>query len=93
MAIAKKKEQEYIIEVKRAKEFKSGDIGLDMVVNGVSIYNCIYKSGTSKKTGKDYALIQFPSRKGSDDKYYNYVYFPISDDMMSDLEKQIESVL
>lgn len=95
MAIAKKKAEEatqsYNVEVKRAKQFESGDIAVDMVVNGVSIYNCTYKSG--EKDGKEYAFISFPSRKGKDDKYYSHVYFKISEELLADIEKQIEKLI
>lgn len=95
MAIAKKKtvdqSVEYNVEVKRAKQFESGDIAVDMVVNGVSIYNCTYKSGV--KDGKEYAFVSFPSRKGKDGKYYSHVYFKISDELLADIEKQIEKLI
>ena len=93
MAISKgkKEEQNYKVEVKRAKEFDYGDIAVDMVVNGINIYNCTYKSG--EKDGKDYAFISFPSRKGNDGKYYSHVYFKISDELLADIEKQIEKLI
>ena len=95
MAINKKKTEEdtksYEINVKRVKQFESGDIALDMDVNGVQIYNCTYKSGT--KDGKEYAFISFPARKGNDGKYYSHVWFKITDEMLKGIEKQIESLL
>ena len=100
MAIAKKgaakaaKENEinYDVKVTRVKEFDSGDIGCDLVVNGVSIYGCIYKSGT-RSDGSEYSFISFPSRKGSDGKYYNHAFFKISDELLKNIEDQIESLL
>lgn len=93
MSIAKKKEvsQSYKVEVKRAKQFESGDIAFDMLVNGISIYNCTYKSG--EKDGREYAFVSFPSRKGKDDKYYSHVYFKIDDDLLHEIESQIEKLL
>lgn len=94
MSITKKKTEDtvnYDVEVKRAKQFESGDIAVDMVVNGISIYNCTYKSG--EKDGKEYAFISFPARKSSDGKYYNHVYFKISDELLADIEKQIEKLI
>lgn len=88
----KSENQEYNVQVKRAHEFDSGDIGFDMVVNGVSIYNCTYKSGTSKD-GKDYSFVSFPSRKASDGNYYNFAYFKVSDEVLQDIETQIEKLL
>lgn len=83
-------EVKYEIEVTRAHEFKSGDISFDMKVNGVTIYNCTYMN-ESAKVKKPF--VSFPSRKGSDDKYYSYVWFKISDDTLAEIEKGIEAVL
>lgn len=85
-------EVKYEINVTRAKEMeKSGDIAFDMVVNGVTLYSCMYKTG--EKDGKEYAFVAFPSRKGKDGKYYNYSYFKIDNATLSDIEKQIENLL
>lgn len=83
----------YEIQVTRVKEFNSGDIFFDCTVNGVKLYGLTYKSGVSEKTGKEYTFVSFPSKKGSDDKYYNHCYFNIDDNTLSDIEKQIESML
>lgn len=95
MGIAKKKAEEpkhsYDVEVKRVKELESGDIAFDMLVNGITIYGCIYKEG--EKDGNEYAFVSFPSRKGSDGKYYSHVYFRIEDDLLKDIQSQIESLL
>lgn len=93
MALKKKAEaaeEKFDIEVIRAHEFKSRDISFDMKVNGVQIYNCVYMN-ESDKVKKPF--VSFPSRKGSDDKYYSYVWFKISDDTLSEIEKGIEAVL
>ncbi len=77
------------VEIVRAIEFKSGDVGFDLKVDdAVTIYGMIYKEVTSK--GKDYQIINFPQRKGSDDNYYNYVWFFIDDDLKADIIKQLE---
>ena len=91
MALKKKEaEEKYKIEVTRAHEFKSGDISFDMKVNGVQIYNCVYMN-ESKKVKEPF--VSFPSRKGSDDKYYSYVWFKISDDTLAEIEKEIEALI
>lgn len=95
MAINKKKEQQdvqYNVKVRRAHEFKSGDIGFDVDVNGVTLYGLTYLNENPERNIKS-AFVSFPSRKGSDGKYYNMYYFKISDDMLKDIEKQIEEVL
>ena len=97
MAVTRKKNTKkentakYEVNVTRAKEVSSGDIALDLEVNGVSIYGSFYV--TREVDGKETSFISFPSRKGSDGKYYKYVYFPINDEQLSDIEKQIEAVM
>ena len=83
------KKVDYTVEVIRAKEVKLGTIAFDVNVNGVTIYGCFYKAGISKKTNKDYELISFPQRKGTDDKYYNIAWFPISADVKAEIIKQL----
>ena len=96
MAIKKKAETKeaakFDVEVTRAHEFKSGDIGFDMVVNGVNVYGCTYINEDLKRNIRS-AFISFPSRKGSDGTYYNYVYFKITDELQAVIEKGIEAVL
>ena len=83
----------YSIAVKRAKELDNGTIMFDMEVNDVMIYGCSYKVLTRKDNGEEFAKVGFPSRKGSDDKYYNQVYFKIEADTLAAIEKGIESLL
>ena len=93
MALKKKAaeaEEKFEIEVTRAHEFKSGDISFDMKVNGVQIYNCTYMNESEKIKSP---FVSFPSRKGSDGKYYSFVWFKITDDMLSEIEKGIEAVI
>lgn len=101
MAINKKKAAEaessakLTIEVKKAHDFSKEDtttIAFDMVVNGVSIYNCWYREG-KKKNGEDYSMVSFPARKGDGDKYYNYAYVKLSDEDIDNISKQIEALL
>lgn len=78
------------LEVTRAHEFKSGDISFDMVVNGINIYNCTYMNESDKIKEP---FVSFPSRKGSDGKYYSFVWFKVTDEILSEIEKGIEAVL
>lgn len=82
-----KKNVEYGIvdsfEILKATQFNWG-VSFNMVLNGVTIYNC-----TVAETRDGKQFISFPSRKGSDDKWYSYVYFRFSD---ADLEAIIEAV-
>lgn len=99
--INKKTEQTVIsskfeVSVTRAREIKKEDneqvIAFDINVNGITIYGMIYRSGVSEN-GKDYELISFPARKGTDDKYYNHVYFPISRELQDGIIEQITNNL
>lgn len=86
MKPSKSKEKElkvyHAFEIKRAKAFENGGVSFDMVVDGwITIYNCTVVAGK----GGDF--ISFPSRKGSDGKYYNYVYFDVREYQDEILEK------
>lgn len=70
-------------EILKATQFNWG-VSFNMVLNGVTIYNCTV---AETKDGKQF--ISFPSRKGSDGKWYSYVYFRFSD---ADLEAILEAV-
>ena len=56
-------------EILKATQFNWG-VSFNMVLNGVTIYNC-----TVAETREGKQFISFPSRKGSDGKWYSYVYF------------------
>ena len=83
------------IEVTRTHDFSNDDdtcIAFDMTVNGVTIYGCYYREGTDKN-GKEYAMVAFPSRKGSDGKYYKHAFVKLSDADIDNISKQIETLL
>lgn len=84
--------QTYDVKVTRAKETKEGQVVFDMVVNGITIYGCWYREGVDKK-GNEYQLISFPSHKGDNDKYYNYCWFKIEDDVKASIIEQIEKLV
>ena len=83
---------DYETIVTRANKVKEGSYAFDMKVNGVNVYGCFLNQGT-KKDGTEYSFIDFPSRKGKDEKYYNYVWFPLTKAIQADIEKQIEGLL
>lgn len=102
MAIKKKTEAQteskpkacYNVEVTRVHDFsKDGKtiIGFDMKVNGVSISGCTYREG--EKNGKEWKMISFPQRKGSDGNYYNIVWMPVSKELTEAIAFQIEQML
>ncbi len=70
-------------EILKATQYNWG-VSFNMVLNGVTIYNCTV---AETKDGKQF--ISFPSRKGTDGKWYSYIYFRFSD---ADLEAILEAV-
>lgn len=82
----------YDVKVSRAKETKEGTVAFDMIVNGVTIYGCWYREGKDKN-GNDYNIISFPSHKGNDDKYYNWAWFKIEDDVKEDIIAQLQKLV
>lgn len=99
MAIKVKKSEKkeaavnYTVTVMRAKQLDNC-IGIDLQVNGVKIYNCFYRTYEDRDNpGDEKAFIAFPSRKGSDGKWYQYAWFRVDEAVLQDIEKQIESLL
>lgn len=98
MINAKNNEQvnKYEVKVTRAREIKKTEkvqvISFDITVNFVTIYGMIYRSGVSSK-GKDYELISFPARKGTDGTYYNHVWFGINKELEAVIKSEIEDIL
>lgn len=87
--------QTYTIKVDSARATKNEHIVmLDFDVNGVKIKSCMLKEITVQKDGEKYKkgdtcyVLNFPSEKVGD-KYYNRVWFPVSN---SDLDKILEQV-
>lgn len=90
---------EYKITVEAARATKNEHIVMaDLDVNGVKIKSCMVKEITVKQDGQKYKagdtcyVLQFPSEKVGD-KYYNKVWFPVSNKNMEDIISQIQSKL
>ena len=79
--------------VLKARQFNNSRIGFDLKINGITIYSMIAFPYKDKKTGEDAWGISFPQRKGSDNKYYNEVYFFIDEKMRKGILDQIDIVL
>lgn len=60
------------------------DVVFDMELNGVTIYGCRVVEG------KNGDFISFPSRKGSDGKYYSIAYAPLDSDTQNTILKEVE---
>lgn len=87
-----KVEREYDIKVTRAHELENA-VMFDMDVNGVTIYGCNYKTLLRKDGSGEFIKIGFPSRKGSDGKWYSQAYFKITDEMAEEIEAQIDKLI
>lgn len=70
-------------EILKATQYDWG-VAFNMILNGVTIYNC-----TVAETKEGKPFISFPSRKGTDGKWYSYVFFRFSD---ADLEAILDAV-
>ena len=85
-----------VTEVRRTKNDKI--VMLDMVVNGIWIKSCLLKEATVKEDGEKHKkgdivyILNFPSEK-SGGKYYNRVWFPISNADLDIICNQVKSLL
>lgn len=86
------KENSYEVKVIRATQFDDSSAGFDITVNGITIYGMIYREYVNKKKEEGF-LIDFPSRKGKDGKYYHHVFFPITLEMKNDIHNQLIHIL
>mgnify|MGYP002515963600 CR=1 FL=1 len=75
------------VEVVRAKSFDNGGVVFDVIINGVSIYNCRVVEG------KNGDFISFPARKGSDGNYYSHAYIKLTEDDTKKIIGQVEKAL
>lgn len=91
--------QAYTIKVDSARATKNEHIVmLDLDVNGVKIKSCMLKEITVQKDGEKYKkgdtcyVLNFPSEKVGD-KYYNRVWFPVSNSDLDKILGQVKSML
>lgn len=74
-------------EVSRVIMFQSGTVAFNLTVNGITIYGCRVVEG------KNGDFISFPQQKGRDNKYYNIVFVPISNEdsnkILAEVERQL----
>ena len=90
---------DYVIKVEAARATKNDAIVMvDLDVNGVKIKSCMLKEAVVTKDGEKYKkgdkcyFLNFPSEKVGD-KYYNRVWFPVSNENMEDIISQVKSLL
>ena len=75
------------VEITRAKAFDNGGVVFDCIINGVSIYGCRVVEG------KNGDFISFPSRKGSDGKYYSHAYIKLTAEDTANIVGLVEKAL
>ena len=89
----------YGIKVDAARATKNDSIVMvDLDVNGVEIKSCMLKEVTVSKDGEKYKkgdityVLNFPSEKVGD-KYYNRVWFPITNAQIDSIVKEATDML
>ena len=95
----KNERRSYEVKVDAARATKNDRIVMvDLDVNGVKIKSCMLKEATVTKDGEKYKkgdtcyFLNFPSEKNGD-KYYNICWFPVSNDTLEDIIRQVQSLL
>ena len=96
----KEEKRSYTVKVDAARATKNDNIVMvDLDINGVKIHSCMLKEiectkdGTAHKKGDICYVVNFPSEKGKNDKWYNIVWCPLSNDNIDDIVKQVKSIL
>ena len=91
---------DYDIKVKSAwATINDNIVMVDLLVNGVSIRSCMLKEVTVKEDGEVHKkgdtcyILQFPSEKGKNGKWYNRCWFPVSNEDLKEIVHQTESLL
>ena len=85
-----KKEQKYtyvLNDVQNVRQWDDGGITFTAIVNGIWI------NGLRIVETEDDWFVSFPSRKGSDGKYYKHVYFPIDEDIKALIAAALDKAL
>ena len=97
--LVRTKRFDYEVEVEAVRPTKKDDLVMvDIRVNGVTIKSCMLKELTVKKDGEKYKkgdtcyVLQFPQEKVGD-KYYNRVWFPVSNETIQNIVDQVEKML
>lgn len=90
---------DYVITVEDARATRNDKIVMvDLNVNGVKVKSCILKELTVKKDGSVHKAgdtvykLDFPAEKVGD-KYYNMVWFPVSNSNLAKVIDQVKSLL
>ena len=89
----------YKIKVEAARATKNETVVMvDLDVNDIKIKSCMLKEATVTKDGDKYKkgdtcyFLNFPSEKVGN-KYYNRVWFPVSNENLEDIINQVKALL
>lgn len=92
--------QGYTVKVVAARATKNDSIVMvDLDINGVKVKSCMLKEvecekdGPVHKKGDICYVVNFPSEKAKNGKYYNTVWCPLSSANIEDIVKQVQSLL
>lgn len=74
-------------QVSKVKVWEDGRVSFNIVINDVAIYNCrVVESDKGD-------FVSFPSRKGSDGKYYSHAYIKLTETennaIIAEVERQL----
>ena len=90
---------DYNITVEAARATKNDKIVMvDLNVNGVKVKSCILKEltvkkdGTVHKAGDTVYKLDFPAEKVGE-KYFNMVWFPVSNNNLEKIINQVKSLI
>lgn len=83
----------YTYTISKVKEVTDTMVAFNININGVNIYGMKVVKYKSKKTGEMGMMVAFPTRKGSDGKYYNECSFPMSKEMSEDIIAKVLEAL
>ena len=75
--------------ISRVKEVTDTMVSFNINVNGVTIYGMKVIKYKSKNTGEEGMMVAFPTRQGSDNKYYNICIFSMTQEMQDDIINQV----
>lgn len=90
----------YEVKVDAARATKNDSIVMiDLDINGVKVKSCMLKEiectkdGEVHKKGDICYVVNFPSEKAKNGKWYNTVWCPLSSENIDDIVKQVQSLL
>ena len=94
---AKREYEVKVLEVRQTSD--DAVVMIDLDINGVTIKSCALKEVTCNKDGDVHKkgdicyVVNFPSTKAKNGKYYSTCWCPLSKEHINDIVKQVQSLL